>query len=216
MPLHLCWKVINAFTQRCQFLCHYFIPGILLLFSELVKIYTCTMKTPERWRTSRDLCYKVPSPQSPFAIMDRHTHTISTCSTSKLTVLGVFRPVQDVMTSYDVITTPYDVTWRNMTSHDVIFHVLVFLGWSLSMHYWWKTFCSRHALGSPLWVFRKAVKHRHTDTFINNIYGWYSFTAKLEYESGYTPVESIMISCFPSVSGSLSLHYNYMKKIEFF
>ncbi len=26
MPLHLCWKVINAFTQRCQFLCHYFIP----------------------------------------------------------------------------------------------------------------------------------------------------------------------------------------------
>ena len=30
--------------------------------------------------------------------------------------------------------TSCDVTWRNMTSHDVIFHVLVFLGWSLSMH----------------------------------------------------------------------------------
>ncbi len=33
------------------------------------------MKTPERWRTSRDPCCKVPSPQSPFAMMDRHTQT---------------------------------------------------------------------------------------------------------------------------------------------
>ena len=27
------------------------------------------MKTPERWRTSRDLCCKVPSPHSPFVMM---------------------------------------------------------------------------------------------------------------------------------------------------
>ena len=33
------------------------------------------MKTPERWRTSRDPCCKVPSPQSPIAMMDRHTQT---------------------------------------------------------------------------------------------------------------------------------------------
>ncbi len=31
------------------------------------------MKTPKRWRTSRDPCCKVPSPQSPIAVMDRHT-----------------------------------------------------------------------------------------------------------------------------------------------
>ncbi len=30
------------------------------------------MKAPERLRTSRDPCCKVPSPQSPFAMMDRH------------------------------------------------------------------------------------------------------------------------------------------------
>ncbi len=35
------------------------------------------MKTPERWRTSRDPCYKVPSPQSPFAMMDRHTQSVN-------------------------------------------------------------------------------------------------------------------------------------------
>ncbi len=33
------------------------------------------MKTPERWRTSRDPCCNVPSPQSPIAMMDRHTQT---------------------------------------------------------------------------------------------------------------------------------------------
>ena len=37
------------------------------------------MKTPEHWRNSRDPCCKVP-----FGMMDRHTQTISTCSTSKL------------------------------------------------------------------------------------------------------------------------------------
>ncbi len=38
---------------------------------------------PEHWRTSRDPCCKVSLPQSPFAMMDWHTQTISTCSTSK-------------------------------------------------------------------------------------------------------------------------------------
>ncbi len=31
------------------------------------------MKTPESWRTSHDPCCKVPLPESPFAMMDRHT-----------------------------------------------------------------------------------------------------------------------------------------------
>ncbi len=41
------------------------------------QIYTI-MKTPEHWHTSCDPCCKVPSPQSPFAMMDQHTQTIST------------------------------------------------------------------------------------------------------------------------------------------
>ncbi len=34
-----------------------------------------TRKMPERWRTSHDQRCNVPSPQSPFAMTDRHTQT---------------------------------------------------------------------------------------------------------------------------------------------
>ncbi len=54
-----------------HFYCHYIF--VLLILSALM------MKTPECWRTSRNPCFKVPSPQSPFAMMDRHTQMSSWC-----------------------------------------------------------------------------------------------------------------------------------------